>query len=205
MPMGDGGAALTLLRNRPAMAIAGWGFIVRGNALSDSAIGGNCTLTCAQYKSSSIYKIEVEVGGPDWYIPFADRAARYCDVPRGQRDGTLVVTFPMNGCALEVHSTTDGNRFFHDSDGKSMVYDGVGQIKFRADYSTYAGPGETAHVRSERYFGPDKENAGGYEHTVVCVKVGAMWEVYASAIIRVEPEAWQIKDNVPYSLGSFAD
>lgn len=204
MPMKPGGAVLTLLRNQPGMAIAGWGFIVRGAALSNP-LGSGCTLTCDQYGTTSVYQIAVVPGGPDWYIPFAYGVARYCDVPSGQPNGTLVVTFPMNGCALEVHPTLTGNRFFHDSDGNSMVRDGLGAAKFRADYSSYAGPENTTHERSLRYFGPDKENRGGYEHTVLCVKVGGLWQVYSSAIMRVNEEAWQIKDQVPYGLGSFAD
>ncbi len=209
MPMKDGGAVLTVLRNQPGTAIAAWGFLVRGAALGNP-LGGGCTLTCARHRESSVYQIDVVAGGPDWYIPFADGKARHCDVPRGQPSGTLVVTFPMNGCALEVHATETGNRFFHDSDGKSMVRDGLGAAKYRADYSAYAGPENTTHERSLRYFGVDadgnvKENAGGYEHSVICVKVGGDWQVFSSAVMRVNQDAWQIKDQVPYALGRFAD
>ncbi len=43
------------------------------------------------------------------------------------------------------------------------------------------------------------------EGRFLCVKVGGLWQVYSSAILRVNEEAWQIKDQVPYGLGSFAD
>jgi hypothetical protein len=111
----------------------------------------------------------------------------------------------MNGCALSVHTTGTGNRFFHDSDGNSMVGLVLGVEKVRVTYADYAGPDNTAHERSLRYFGPDKDNAGGYEHSIICVKEGGDWGVYASAVIRLNADAWQIKDGVPYAVGRFAD
>ena len=112
-------APLTLasLRATPAVECARSGFICRG-ALLNSALGGPCSLSCQTF--SGVYQIDVAAGAGDWFIPFASGAARYCDIPRGQPDGTLVVTYPMNGCALEVHRRTTGNRFYHDSDGRSM-------------------------------------------------------------------------------------
>jgi hypothetical protein len=202
--MKPGNAVLALLRHQPKTAISAWGFIVRGGPLSNPQ-GGGCTLTCQQYRNSSIYQIDVAAGGPDWYIPFGYREARYCDVPSGQPNGTLVVTFPMNGCALSVHATGTGNRFFHDSDGNSMGGLVLGAEKVRVTYADYTGPDNTAHERSLRYFGPDKDNAGGYEHSIICVKEGGEWGVYASAVIRLNADAWQIKDRVPYAVGRFAD
>jgi hypothetical protein len=48
-------------------------------------------------------------------------------------------------------------------------------------------------------------NRGGYEHTVLCVKQGSQWKVYGSTNIRLNFDAWQIKDRVPYHLGTFDD
>ncbi|MFJ4247458.1 hypothetical protein [Pseudomonas sp. NPDC089741] len=202
--MKPGNEVLALLRNQPSVAISAWGFIVRGDALRD-AVGGACTLTCTRYNQSSIYRIDVVAGGPDWYIPFSQGEARYCDVPSGQPDGTLVVTYPMNGCALSVHATATGNRFFHDSDGNAMGGLVVGAQKIRVTNNDYSGPDNTTQERCRRYFGPDKDNTGGYEHTVICIKRGAYWHVYGSAIIRVNADAWQVKDRVPYALGQFDD
>jgi hypothetical protein len=82
---------------------------------------------------------------------------------------------------------------------------GLGAPKLRVAYADYAGPDNTAHERSLRYFGPDKDNVGGYEHNIICVKRGGNWEVYSSAVMRLNGDAWQIKDRVPYHVGTFAD
>jgi len=193
-----------MLRTQPDTAIAAYGFITRGAALANPA-GANCTLNCGRYRASSVYQIDVAAGGADWYIPFAQGQARYCDVPPGQANGTLVVTFPMNGCALEVRDVGGANRFYHDSDGNSLPALTVGAPKIRVTYAQYAGPDNTTHERSLRYFGPDKDNTGGYEHNIFCVKVGANWQVYSSAVIRLNQDAFQIKDRVPFHVGTFAD
>ncbi len=169
------------------------------------AVGGACALTCNRYKLTGVYQIDVGMGVGDWYIPYAHQQARYCDVPHGEPDGTLVVTFPMNGCALEVHAGINGNRFYHDADGNSMP-NNLGMPKLRVAYADYAGPDNTTHERALRYFGnPDLPNAGGYEHNIICVKRGGDWEVYSSAVIRLNGDAWQVKDRVPYQVGVFAD
>lgn len=208
--MKDGATVLAALRGAPAIAIAAWGFIVRGLPLID-ALGGQCTLTCGRYRQSSIYLMDVARGGADWYIPYGHGEARYCDVPQGQPNGTLVVTFPMNGCALEVRFVAGQNRFYHDADGNSMPAPAPGVLKFRATAADYQGPDRTAHMRALRYFDGavqaqlDDPNQGGYEHNVFCLKRGGQWQVYASAVIRLNGDAWQIKDRIPYHLGDFDD
>jgi hypothetical protein len=72
---------LAMLRTNPKTACAAWGFICRG-AMLNGPVGGGCTLTCTI--SNGVYKLGVNAGAGDWFIPFAAGAARYCDVPRGQ-------------------------------------------------------------------------------------------------------------------------
>lgn len=209
-----GHTVLANLRANPAVAIAAWGFIVRGGPLSDQN-GGGCTLACARYRQSSIYQISVARGGNDWYIPYAHDEARHCDVPRNQPNGTLVVTFPMNGCALEVRLVAGQNRFYHDADGNSMPNDPPGVRKIRVEAPDYEGPDRVTHERALRYFSIEAQNAlternldpntGGYEHSVLCVKQNGRWHVYGSCNIRLNDDAWQIKDRVPTHLGSFDD
>ena len=210
----NGPAALALLRSQPKVAIATHGFVTRGLALRD-AVGTHCTLTCSQLNQSSIFKIEVTAGAGDWYIPFIQGGARYCDVPQGEANGTIVVTYPMNGCALEVRSLGGNHRFYHDSDGNSMPGNPGGVLEIRVTADAYEGPNATARFKSMRYFGPDKPNQGGYEHGIFCVKVGTKWEVYSSATIvlnmynedlqLIRRDGFQVKDEVPAFLGSFDD
>ncbi len=208
--MQPGGAVLAALRARPEMAISAWGFIVRGAMLAN-AVGGPCALQCARYGQSSIYQIDVGAGAGDWYIPYHHGQARHCDVPQGQPDGTLVVTFPMNGCAREVREDAGSNRFYHDADAISMPGHPPGVLKIRITPQDYEGASRTAHMRSLRYFAGEVQmaretpNTGGYEHTIISVKRGGNWQVYGSANMRLNGDGWQIKDNVPTLLGTFAD
>src|SRR5262249_50723524 len=200
---------LAMLRTSPNTACAAWGFICRG-AMLDGPIGGGCTLTCTI--ANGVYQLDVSAGAGDWFIPFKAGAARNCDVPRGQPDGTLVVTFPMNGCALEVHSRVSGNRFYHDSDGKHMpnVDGNFNTPKFRAEADLYEGVGARAQEVCGRDFGRDLIGQN-FEHTLICVKNGARWHVYQTAVVTTvntktgAHSRWQIKDGPPVQLGSFAD
>lgn len=208
MPMKPAGQVLALLRTNPATTCAAWGFMCRGAALNN-AIGGACALVCTT--NDGVYTITVNAGGgTDWYIPFAAGTARYCDVPNGQPNGTLVVTFPMNGCALEVHPTLNGNRFYHDSDGKHMpVLNTVAKVRVNADM--YEGEGAKAMTACARHDGSRGIIGQNFEHTIICVKDGGLWNVYQTAVVTTmnmktqEHSSWQIKDGPPVHLGVFAD
>lgn len=209
MPMKPAGQVLALLRTQPSTACAAWGFMCRGAPLG-GALGGGCTLTCTA--NNGVYTIDVAAGGPDWFIPYGAGTARYCDVPSGEPNGTLVVTFPMNGCALEVHPTATGNRFYHDADGVHMPVLATA-AKCRVDANMYEGPGAKAMSVFARYpDSPDSNIVGqNFEHTIICVKNGAQWNVYQTAVVTTMNKAtggrssWQIKDGPPVHLGVFAD
>jgi hypothetical protein len=207
MPMKPAGQVLGLLRTQPATACAAWGFMCRGAALGN-AMGGGCTLTCTE--NNGVYTLGVTACGVDWYIPFGAGAARYCDVPSGESNGTLIVTFPMNGCALEVHPLANGNRFYHDSDGIRMPA-GATVAKVRVDANMYEGPGAKAMGVCARYDGSGGVIGQNFEHTIICVKSGGFWNVYQTAIVttmRLSDQfhtSWQIKDGPPVHLGVFAD
>jgi hypothetical protein len=209
--MRNPGQVLALLRTSPASTCAAWGFICRGLMLG-GPIGGGCTLTCTI--SNGVYQLNVAAGAGDWFIPFAAGAARYCDVPRGQPNGTLVVTFPMNGCALEVHSRITGNRFYHDSDGIHMPnYDrNFNTAKSRVDVNVYEGVGARAAAIFARYPNDGRAVVGqNFEHTLICVMQAGRWHVYQTAVVTTintsngALSSWQIKEGPPVSLGSFAD
>jgi hypothetical protein len=204
---------LANLRANPATECANNGFICRGGLLS-SAIGGPCTLTCQTF--STVFQIDVAAGAGDWFIPFAQGSARYCDIPRGQPNGTLVVTFPMNGCALEVHRRTTGNRFYHDSDGNSMpnnVNANFANQVHRVTANTYEGVG----ARAAAIFAQHNDEGGGtligqnFEHTLICVKNGPQWDVYQTAVVTTiettsgDRHAFQVIAGPPIALGSFND
>lgn len=194
---------LALLRTSPSDTTKAWGFILRGACLSNP-VGGGCTLACAI--ADGVYQITATAGGTDWYIPFAQGQARYCDVPAGEPNGTLVVTFPMNGCALEVRGLVGGgNRFYHDSDGTSLPAGPVAP-KCRVNYATMAGANEQMFEKAMRT--PRLQN---FEHTVICVKDGGNWRVYQTAVITsfqtdmVNVNRFQVKDYMPNPLATFAD
>jgi hypothetical protein len=178
----------------------------------NAPFGAGCTLNCTI--SNGVYQLNVAAGAGDWFIPFAAGAARYCDVPRGQPNGTLVVTFPMNGCALEVHGRITGNRLYHDSDGAHMPNTDANYntVRFRVDANAYEGVGARAAQIFARYPNDGRAVIGqNFEHTLICVKQGARWDVYQTAVVTTvnttdgSRSSWQIKEGPPMSLGSFAD
>jgi hypothetical protein len=201
---------LAALRATPRSACKAYGFTCRGAMLSTTAVGGPCALNCVV--NDTVYQIDVTVGAGDWFIPFAAGTALHCDVPRGQPNGTMVVTFPMNGCALAVHRRVSGNRFYHDSDGRHMpaVDPDYNTLVFRANAALYEGAWARASEvfqRTER--GPLAPQ--NFEHTLICIKQGPRWEVYQTAVVTTvnmtngATNSWQIKDGPPVSLGSFLD
>ncbi len=214
-------ARLVALRNNTAAECAANGFVCRGAGVLNAAVGGGCTLTCQTF--STVFQIDVAVGGPDWFIPYGGGEARFCDIPRGQPNGTLVVTYPMNGCALEVRRHgANTNRFYHDADGNSMPAAGAAghpaaaHQQFRADAAAIAGPGARAEaIFAAHPTGMDAEDGEAYgqnfEHTVICVKNGANWDVYQTAVIITaimgtgNQLAFMVPDGPPVHLGQFAD
>ncbi|MDG9780481.1 hypothetical protein [Metapseudomonas otitidis] len=201
-------ATLALLKARPDVFFTTYGVVVRPT----SRVGGKCTLRLKETLKPNVFAIEVtEEAGSDWYLPYQDKQAVFIDVPKGQPEGTLVVTHPMNGCALSVHETTTGLlRFFHDSDGKCMdksPHPETGAEKFRVIASEYRG-GQTLDIETEKMMkqGP-LQNA---ENAVISIKRGTGWEVYNSAIIsafdfelRAIP-IW-INKGIPPRLGAFTE
>lgn len=221
MPMQNGATVLGMLRARPDDAIKAWGFITRGACLN-GLVGGAATLNCARHGATSVYEVNVTAGGTDYYIPFRQGQALYCDVPRGRPNGTLVVTYAMNGCALEVQRREgDILRFHHDSDGRHMpVIVGSDRTRaFRAVSGDYSGRDENAlHAMVREREKAERRDflfTGNFEHNIFCVKVGIQWEVYSSAVVIARTftqdgdartnDAWQIKQGVPSLVGRFAD
>ena len=191
------------LREYPLEATQNWGFVIRSNHPS-----GPCTVTCRPHRGSEVYELVIAPGGPDWYCQFQQDQALDVLVPFGQPNGTMVVTFGMNGCSLEVREEGSGNRFYHDSDGQHLPA-GHGQ-KFRANYGDYAGPNDEAAAT----FGQLAQTGrygGNFEHTVICIKRGLGWDVFNTAVVSVTNvddmmfSAWQVKGTVPNYLGSFPD
>ncbi|WP_157637436.1 hypothetical protein [Burkholderia ubonensis] len=173
-------------------------------------VGGRCTLTCSE--GAGVYVIEVTAGGTDWFVPYAPGMAGHCDVPRGMPNGTLVVTYPMNGCALEVHSNGAANRFYHDADGSHMPNLSGATAKCRIDISLYEGFGARAETIFSRYTDSDARIfQQNFEHTIICVKTGVNWNVYQTAVVTTicmrdgQREFWQIKHGPPVHLGVFED
>ncbi|MFJ2363165.1 hypothetical protein ACIPIN_05475 [Pseudomonas sp. NPDC087697] len=206
-------ALLSLLRTNPEAFFGSHALLVRGSVTS-----GSCSLTPVQTSNASILQLDVTAGGIDWYIPFRSSSAAYIDVPKGQDTGTLVATFSMNGCALSVHETPTGNRFFHDADGKNMpgsLPDGVHPIaKFRRTDSDFSG---TDLTELNEYAANVNENAkatmiddknfvrSSYEHTVISVKTDEGWEVYRCSVITWGQQLVWMNKNQPCLLGKFMD
>ncbi len=208
---------LNLLREDPAHASSIAGFVVRpANGFDGHNYAGRCKITCSEYAESSrsrkVYELNIQADptGHDWYIPFTDGQAKSTHVPFNQPNGSLVVTYPMNGCALEVREEWQGNRFYHDSNGKCMSPLAINNQKMRVDYDMQAGPNEVAinKLTSDQ----DSSRFGAnFEHSLVCVKHNDQWRVHATAVILFrrcsDSGLCCIKDvpEVPHNFGEFID
>jgi len=217
---GSGDTLLKLMRSAPEVVLSRKGFVCRGNALK-GFIGGGCRLSCEALEGA--YQLNVDPSGAgDYFFPFLQDRASYCDVPKNAPDGTLVVTYGMNGCALEVHDAGKANRFLHDSDGRALDSPGRRQAKCRITADMYEGPGAVAHGRSLAFansvdWDHDRPqwNSTCYEHTLISVKSGNEWNVYQTAVVRknqviggmlTDKEAYEhVLKGPPLHVGVFGD
>lgn len=162
-----------------------------------------------------MFFLSIKTGGYDWYIPYAHDEAKSVLVPFGQPDGTLVVTFPMNGCALEVRQEENGNRFFHDADGKNMPNVTTETIKFRADYRRYGGARDLVaqeHQDMRDSSGNTNLYPGQFHFDLFAVKKGGLWHVCQTAsmsVVFMDTANFYtnkvFKREIDHYLGSFAD
>lgn len=84
---------------------------------------------------------------------------------------------------------------------------------FRATTALYEGVG----ARAAAIFEATTEGGGGvligqnFEHTLICVKNGARWDVYQTAVVTIldtdtgGQNAFQVAQGPPINLGSFND
>ncbi len=220
----DASDALLFLRKNPLAATSKVGFKVHNLDGNIGAMGGKCSISCKG--RAPMFFLDIASGGYDWYIPYADKEAKSVLVPFGQPDETLVVTWPMNGCALEVRQEAYGNRFFHDADGKNMPnVTNKKTIKFRADYTRYSGPkdpkGPKDPVREERIRMGETQDVDqlypeDFHFDLIAVKKGSFWHIFQTASISIKTMSFitdkthvyrnkVFKVEIEHSLGSFAD
>ena len=213
----DASDALLFLRRNPMTATSKVAFTVKDLAPNIGAMGGKCSITCTG--RAPMFFLDIKSGGYDWYIPYAVKEAKSVLVPFGQPDETLVVTFPMNGCALEVRQEQHGNRFFHDADGKNMPNVINEKIKFRADYSRYAGLNDPVREENKRILDNqdiDQLYPDSFHFDLIVVKKGGFWHVYQTASMLIKTMNFitdkthvysnkVFKLEIEHSLGSFAD
>ncbi|MCX2545745.1 hypothetical protein [Pseudomonas sp. COW5] len=205
-------ALLSLLRTNPEAFFGSHAVIVRGGSIT-----ADCNVSPVSTTNESVLQLDVTSTGIDWYIPYKHFGAGFVDVPKGQDTGTLIVTCSMNGCALSVHETATGNRFYHDADGKNMpspLPDGVHPIaKFRRTDADFTG-GESTAI--QEFLAQAKKLAEAvvdgeaefvntwYEHTIISVKTDKGWDVYRSTVTMWGTKYVWLNKNVPL-LGSFLD
>lgn len=205
-------ALLSLLRTNPEAFFGSHALIVRGSSATP-----NCNVSPVPTSNKSVLQLNVTETGIDWYIPYKSFDAGSIEIPKGQDTGTLVVTCSMNGCALSVHETATGNRFFHDADGKHMpnpLPEGVEPLpKFRRTNEHFSGSDSTdlnAFIVKAKKAAEEGEKdiskfvKTWFEHTVVSVKTDAGWSVYRCTVLMWGSDYTWLNKNEPL-LGTFLD
>ena len=180
---------VNFIRTRPDIAMKACGFIVRPRD-DQYYQSGRCSVTCRPLFPTRIAILDVLLTdkGGDWYCGYEENEALSVLVPFGQPDGTLILTYPMNGCALDVRCEPGGNRIYHDFNGVSMPLSPEGNQTLRVTADHYMDRFDRHSWRIERvaYRAGLKKGCYGYsfEHTLICVKQGSSWGVYNTAVSK---------------------
>jgi hypothetical protein len=184
-------AAQALLRTDPAAATTKYGFRVESSVYTAGTLGGPCALICSEV-GGNIYQLRAQQGSGDFFFPYVgpDKGGvGVCIVPMGQRDGVMVVTGGMNGCALQVNWSDNSFYFYHDTDGKNLRNKLTpGEVICSVNYDQYAGADKLGEKKVEE----SRKDKGGYfgyyslyyEYYLITVRRKGMWQVYASALMR---------------------
>ena len=212
---------LTFLRLRPSDAVRTTGFIVK---TSDEEYfqSGRCNVTGMPFFDNDrivMLYVHLTDKGRDWYCGYKKNNVNSLFVPFGQPDGTLILTFPMNGCALEVRREEEGNRIYHDHDGTCMPQSASGTKVLRlaaCHYMDWHGRhiGRTERIAIRTVLA--RFGGFNFQHTIICVKQGHYWKVYNSAfsyfykanpytLEKISEDYYQAKDYIQYELGCFPD
>ncbi|MBO1361838.1 hypothetical protein J2D73_18810 [Acetobacter sacchari] len=171
--------SLDALRNNPSSFFSTSDVFVdaTGVGYRPERVGGSCQVVGQNVGSRSsvlgfgfkVLKIKIsdlevntKTNADCYYYPYRANGVGYVDVPADVRDGTLVLTDGMNGCAAEVLIRPDGRlRFCHDADGVALQgmnprqREEYGRRVFRCSYGLEEGqpvnyaPGTVGFKKSE--------------------------------------------------------
>ena len=154
--------------------------------------------------------------GRDWYCGYREHDAKSLLVPFGQPNGTLILTFSMSGCALEVRREKEGNRIYHDYNGVNMPQSLDGTKALRVTASQYMDSYDRPFIRAARKALRTGQYCGFSFGHLICIKQGSYWKVYNNAISHIyelnpysaqiiNHEYYQAKDHIQCELGYFSD
>lgn len=108
------------LRRNPEQSLSTEAFFVEPFVLNyDSPLGFSATFEEKVVNTVNYLKVRNDVGGRDFYFPWKHNYAAHVGVTN-PRDGCIVTTAGMNGCALEVRYNRGTYYFYHDDGGRCM-------------------------------------------------------------------------------------
>lgn len=81
--------------------------------------GCNIVIKETQCVHGSVWSVEEQSGARDFYFPYVWQCAGNVCVANPEEEA-VVVTSPMNGCAVEVRYWHNQYIFYHDTNGKCM-------------------------------------------------------------------------------------
>lgn len=178
---------LASLRKNPETAINNGDFIVdiMGCALAPNKVvprvqeGVNVKIVESDAGSNTTC-LAISPGGEDYYFPWVNRGVGHVTVPGNVKEGTLVVTGGMNGCALQVNDYNGNLIFYHDADNQYLgtLHQPQGQQLIRIEPRLYMliPYGQTIVEESP------KEGLA-YMYQLICVRCANKWLVVYSGLI----------------------
>lgn len=151
-----------------------WGFIgskTENGLTYGETVGGPVSVKFIEIQEKVLeIQLKKDRSGDHYCYPFVPNGYGYVEVPVTAKNGTMVFTPGMNGCALSVFKCGDALKFCHDADGKHLA-DRRDHI-VRVTYNDYAGK---PHFDEGSKF--TMEGKGYFCHTIICILYNNKWHV----------------------------
>ncbi len=146
--------------------------------------GSPVEIKASSYPWSKYYTLKLESGDSSFYFPYlgTGKAGKVNVHLSKCYDGTIAITAPMNGCALEVRYNYDtlNYAFYHDMNGVSMpplIHESE-KLVCRIEANAYWDGNEIKNIIERKHIAMPYPSV-----QFICVYKSGLWHVGCSGII----------------------